>query len=132
MGLESSHMRIQANINIKMYRSICIINKYIYINIIPSHQRSSASFCTYMGSPMSISISSRCRGINLCKPRCVGSKRSSSSGEKQLADGGVVEGVELQFPRNQDQIDAQNIFSDFWFSTRLRDIPHYNIKLQDV
>ena len=55
---------------------------------------------------MSISISSRCLGMNLCKPRCVGSKRSSSPGEKKLAGGGVDEGVELQFPRNQEKIHA--------------------------
>lgn len=49
-------------------------NWYLYA---PSHHRSSASFCTYIGSPISRSISSWCRGINLCRPRCVASSSSS-------------------------------------------------------
>lgn len=49
-------------------------NWYLYA---PSHHRSSASFCTYIGSPISRSISSWCRGMNLCRPRCVASRSSS-------------------------------------------------------
>ncbi len=39
----------------------------------PSHQRSSASCCTKIGSPISMKISSLCRGMNLWQPRWVAS-----------------------------------------------------------
>ena len=40
----------------------------------PSHQRSSPVLITWRGSPISIAISSLCRGINWCIPRCVTSR----------------------------------------------------------
>ena len=51
--------------------------KVVFDLTLPSHHKSSASRCTYTGSPMSISISSGCRGTNLCRPRWVGSKSSN-------------------------------------------------------